>query len=67
MDRAGADFMRVVEQIKERLGSNPVAMQVAIGAEEDFEGIVDLVRMQAIYWNSADQGTTYEAREIPAE
>jgi elongation factor G len=65
MDRTGADFMRVVEQIKERLGARAVPIQLPIGAEEDFEGIVDLVRMKAIYWNSADQGTTYEAREIP--
>ena len=65
MDRTGADFMRVVEQIKERLGARAVPIQLPIGAEEDFEGIVDLVRMQAIYWDSADQGTTYEARDIP--
>jgi elongation factor G len=65
MDRTGADFMRVVEQIKERLGARAVPIQLPIGAEEDFEGIVDLVRMKAIYWNSADQGTTYDAREIP--
>jgi elongation factor G len=65
MDRTGANFMRVVEQIKERLGARAVPIQLPIGAEEDFEGIVDLVRMKAIYWNSADQGTTYEAREIP--
>ena len=48
MDRAGADFLRVVEQIKERLGANPVPVQMTIGAEEDFEGVVDLVRMKAI-------------------
>ncbi len=65
MDRTGADFMRVVEQIKERLSARAVPIQLPIGAEEDFEGIVDLVRMKAIYWKSADQGTTYEAREIP--
>ena len=65
MDRTGANFMRVVEQIKERLGARAVPIQLPIGAEEDFEGIVDLVRMQAIYWNTADQGVTYEAREIP--
>jgi len=65
MDRTGADFMRVVEQIKERLGARAVPIQLPIGAEEDFEGIVDLVRMQAIYWNAEDQGTTYDAREIP--
>ena len=67
MDRTGANFMRVVEQIKERLGAQPVAMQVAIGAEENFEGVVDLVRMKAIYWNEADMGVTFEERDIPDE
>ncbi len=67
MDRAGADFLRVVEQIRERLGANPVPIQLNIGAEDNFEGIVDLIRMQAIYWNEADMGATYEAREIPEE
>ena len=67
MDRAGANFLRVVEQIKERLGANPVPLQLNIGAEEGFQGVVDLVRMKAIYWNDADLGVTYEAREIPAE
>jgi elongation factor G len=67
MDRAGADFLRVVAQIKERLGANPVPMQMNIGAEEGFEGVVDLVKMKAIYWNQADMGATYEEREIPAE
>jgi elongation factor G len=67
MDRTGADFMRVVEQIKERLGARAVPIQLPIGAEEDFEGVIDLVRMQAIYWDSADQGTSYEAREIPED
>ncbi|WXT99442.1 MAG: Elongation factor G [Catillopecten margaritatus gill symbiont] len=67
MDRAGADFLRVCEQIKTRLGANPVPMQIAIGAEEDFEGIVDLITMKAIYWNEADQGATYETKDIPAE
>ncbi len=65
MDRAGADFLRVVEQIRERLGANPVPLQIAIGAEENFEGVVDLIRMKAIYWNEADMGVTYEARDIP--
>ncbi|WP_439504197.1 elongation factor G [Methylophaga sp.] len=65
MDRQGADFLRVVEQIKKRLGSRPVVMQLPIGAEERFEGVVDLVRMQAIYWNQDDMGVTYDAREIP--
>jgi elongation factor G len=66
MDRAGADFMRVVEQIRDRLGSNPLPMQVAIGAEENFEGVVDLIRMQAIYWNDSDMGATFEEKDIPA-
>ena len=67
MDRQGADFLRVVEQIQKRLGSRPVVMQLPIGAEERFEGVVDLVRMQAIYWNQDDMGVTYDARDIPAE
>ena len=67
MDRTGADFDRVVEQIKERLGARPVPIQVPIGAEEDFEGIVDLIRMKAIYWDTDNMGTTYEARDIPEE
>jgi elongation factor G len=67
MDRAGADFLRVVEQIKKRLGSNTVPMQMPIGAEENFEGVIDLVRMQAIYWNEDDMGATFEERDIPAE
>ena len=65
MDRAGADFMRVVEQIKTRLGSNPIPMQVAIGAEENFAGVVDLIRMQAIYWHENDMGASFEEHEIP--
>ena len=67
MDRAGADFLRVVEQIKDRLGSNPVPVQLPIGAEDSFKGVVDLVRMKAIYWNEEDRGVTYEARDIPEE
>jgi len=67
MDRSGANFLRVVEQIRDRLGANPVPLQMSIGAEEDFAGVVDLVRMKAIYWNEADRGMTYEAREIPEE
>ena len=65
MDRAGANFLRVVGQIKTRLGANPVPLQLPIGAEENFEGVVDLLRMKAIYWNEADKGMSYEAREIP--
>jgi elongation factor G len=67
MDRAGADFMRVVRQVRERLGAFPVPIQLPIGAEENFKGVVDLVRMKAIYWNEADRGVTYEAKEIPAD
>ena len=67
MDRQGADFMRVVGQLKERLGANPVPMQLNIGAEEEFAGVVDLVHMHAIYWSEEDRGVTYEAREIPNE
>ena len=65
MDRAGADYLRVVEQIKERLGANPVPIQLPIGAEEKFAGVIDLIRMKAIYWNEADLGTTFELRDIP--
>ncbi|MCG6886533.1 MAG: elongation factor G [Proteobacteria bacterium] len=67
MDRAGADFLRVVEQLKTRLNANPIPIQLNIGAEEKFEGVIDLIRMKAIYWNEADMGVTYDARDIPAE
>jgi elongation factor G len=67
MDRAGADFLRVVEQIKERLGANPVAMQIAIGAEEHFEGVVDLVKMKAIRWKEENMGTEFIESDIPTE
>jgi len=67
MDRSGADFLRVVEQIKSRLGAIPVPMQLPIGAEEDFEGVIDLISMKAIRWCSDDMGATYEASEIPSE
>ncbi|TVQ37368.1 MAG: elongation factor G [Wenzhouxiangella sp.] len=67
MDRTGANFERVVGQIKDRLGANPVPIQWPIGAEENFEGVIDLVKMRAIYWDAENMGTTYEAREIPAE
>jgi len=66
MDRTGANFFRVVEQMKVRLGGNPVPLCVPIGAEESFEGIVDLVTMKAIYWDEASQGMKFEARDIPA-
>ena len=65
MDRTGADFLRVVEQMKQRLGANPIAMQVAIGAEEQFEGVVDLVRMKAIRWQQENMGSEYIEDEIP--
>lgn len=66
MDRAGADFLRVVKQVETRLGAKPVPVQLPIGAEENFEGVIDLIRMQAIYWDVDNMGMTYEAREIPA-
>ena len=67
MDRAGADFLRVVKQIKERLGSNPIPLQLNIGAEENFKGVVDLVKMKAIYWSEDDMGVTFREEAIPAE
>ena len=67
MDRAGADYQRVREQIIERLGANPVPIQLPIGAEEKFVGVIDLIRMVALYWDGDDMGMTHEAREIPAE
>ncbi len=67
MDRQGADFLRVVDQIRERLAGNPVPIVLPIGAEENFEGVVDLIRMKAIYWNEADMGATYELKDIPED
>ena len=67
MDRQGANFLRVVGQIKQRLGHTPVPVQLAIGSEENFEGQIDLIKMKAIYWNDDDKGTTYREEEIPAE
>lgn len=67
MDRAGANFFKVYDQMKSRLKANPVVLQVPIGAEDKFEGVVDLIRMKAIYWDDASQGMKYEAREIPVE
>jgi len=66
MDRAGANFLRVVKQIKERLGATPVPVQLPIGAEEKFKGVVDLIRMKAIMWNETDLGVTYVLDDIPA-
>jgi len=65
MDRAGADFYRVIEQVKERLSANPVPVQIPIGAEDEFKGVIDLIGMRAIYWNEEDRGVTYEAKDIP--
>lgn len=67
MDRAGSDFPRVVEQIKTRLGASPLVIQLPIGKEESFKGVVDLIEMQAIYWNDGDMGATYETGDIPDE
>ena len=67
MDRAGANFLRVVEQIRERLGSHAVPIQLAIGAEENFQGVVDLIKMKAIYWNESDLGATYDEKDIPED
>jgi elongation factor G len=66
MDRQGADFLKVYEQMKSRLKANPVPLQLPIGAEEKFEGVIDLVRMQAIYWDDSTQGMKFEMRDIPA-
>ncbi len=67
MDRAGANFQHVVTQVKKRLGANPVPIQLPIGAEETFVGVIDLIRMRAIYWDDSTLGMTYEAREVPEE
>ena len=67
MDRAGANFLRCVEQIKTRLRGNPVPLQLPIGAEDNFEGVVDLIQMKAIYWDDSTEGMKFEYREIPAD
>ena len=67
MDRTGANFDKVVEQLKSRLGAYPVPMQVPVGAEDGFEGVIDLIKMKAIHWDAASQGTTFEYRDIPAD
>jgi elongation factor G len=67
MDRSGANFFKVYEQMRTRLKANPVPLQVPIGAEDKFEGVVDLIRMKAIYWDDATQGMKFELRDIPAE
>jgi elongation factor G len=67
MDRAGADFYKVEEQMRTRLGANPVPLQIPIGAEEKFVGVIDLIKMKAINWNEADQGMTFTYDPIPAD
>ena len=67
MDRTGADFLAVVSQLKERLGAIPVPLQMTIGAEDQFEGVVDLIKMKSIIWNESDQGMTFEYRDVPAD
>jgi elongation factor G len=67
MDRAGADFMMVVDQLRDRLGANAVPLQMTIGAEEEFKGVVDLIKMKAILWNEADQGMTFDYADIPED
>ena len=67
MDRTGADFLKVIKEIKERLGANPVPLQIPIGSEDNFTGVVDLITMQGIIWNEDDMGMTYKTVDIPAE
>jgi elongation factor G len=67
MDRAGANYMMVVNQLKERLGAEPVPLQMTIGTEDEFKGVVDLVKMKAILWNEEDQGMTFDYADIPAD
>jgi elongation factor G len=67
MDRAGADFKSVINQLKQRLGANPVPMQMTIGAEDEFKGVVDLIKMKAVLWSEADQGMTFSYADVPAE
>lgn len=67
MDRMGANFLRVVEQIKKRLGSTPVVVQLPIGAEDDFKGVIDIVKMKAIFWDESNKGITFKYESIPAD
>ena len=67
MDRTGADFIRVIDQIRDRLGSNVVPIQVPIGAEDAFQGVVDLIKMKAIYWDEETRGAEFEERDIPGD
>lgn len=67
MDRTGANFLSVVEQVKKRLGATPVPIQLPIGAEDEFKGVIDLIKMKAINWNEEDQGMTFNYEEVPAD
>ena len=67
MDRAGADFFKVHKQMRERLHANPVPVQIPLGAEDNFKGVVDLIKMKAIFWNEEDKGVTFEYQDIPAD
>ena len=67
MDRTGANFFKVYDQMRSRLKANPVPLQIPIGAEDSFEGVVDLIKMKGIYWDDASQGTKFEYRDVPAE
>jgi len=67
MDRAGANFLKVTDQMKARLGANPVPIQLPIGAENDFKGVIDLIKMKAIYWSNEDMGTSFTVEEVPEE
>lgn len=67
MDRTGADFSRVLDQIKHRLGANPIPIQLNIGTEDEFKGVIDLIKMKAIHWNEIDQGMTFEYGDIPSD
>lgn len=67
MDRMGANFLRVVDQIKKRLGANPVVLQLPIGSEEEFKGVIDLIKMKAIFWDEDNKGMTFKYQDIPAD
>jgi elongation factor G len=67
MDRTGADFERVVSQLRDRLGATPVPLQMTIGSEDGFEGVVDLIKMKAIHWNESDQGMTFDYGDVPSQ
>ncbi|KTD70952.1 MULTISPECIES: elongation factor G [Legionella] len=67
MDRMGANFLRVVSQIKQRLGANPIVVQLPIGAEEEFKGVIDLIKMKAIHWDEDNKGMTFEYKDVPED